>query len=147
MEKQTVTVRAKLSFPSLTKLLTFKGTPTDKYGVQLANLSGPAVEKLEELGIEVRTKTDDPYERGQFIECKSQFPMDNSGKYPVLLEADGKTWFEGEPEQIGYGTVVRATVRTYTSRDGDVKPSLVKMAIEELVKPEVETSDADEEVL
>lgn len=146
MENQTVTVRAKLSFPSLDQELTFKGAPTGKYGVQLANLSGPAVEKLEELGIATKSKPDDKYERGQFIECKSNFPMDNSGKYPILLEADGKTRFEGETNSIGYGTVVRATLRTYNTPDGP-KPSLVKMAIEELVEPEVSLDDAEQEVL
>jgi hypothetical protein len=146
MENQTVTVRARLAFPSLDQELTYKGAPTGKYGVQLANLSGPAVEKLEELGITIKSKADDKYERGQFIECKSKFPMDNSGKYPVLFEADGKTHFEGHTSSIGYGTVVRATIRPYPTQDG-AKPSLVKMAIEELVTPEVETSDEEGEVL
>lgn len=146
MENQTVTIRAKVSFPSLDQQLTYQGRPTGKYGVQLANLSGPAVEKLEELGIFVKSKADDKYERGQFIECKSQYPMDNSGKYPILMEADGKTRFEGMPSQIGYGTVVRATIRPYKTQDG-TKPSLVKLAVEELVEPEVSTSDDESEVL
>jgi hypothetical protein len=114
--------------------------------VQLANLSGPAVEKLEELGVTLKSKADDQYERGQFIECKSKFPMDNSGKYPLIYEADGKTVFEDATSSIGYGTVVRATIRPYSTPDG-VKPSLVRLAIEELKRPEVAQSDEEDVVL
>lgn len=146
MENQTVTVRGKISFPSLTEETLFKGKPTGKYSVQIANLSSAAVEKLEELGIDVKVKPDDKFERGQFIECKSKFPIDNSGKYAMLFEADGKTKIECAPEQIGYGSVVRATIRPYQTGDG-AKPSLVKMAVEELVEPEVSVEDEGEEVL
>jgi len=148
MENQTVTVRAKVSFPSLTQQIMFKGAPTGKYGVQLTNLSAPAVEKLEELGIQLKSKPDDKYERGQFMDCKSQFPIDNSGKYAKLFEADRKTKFEGSPEEIGYGSVVLATVRPFTGRDGVVRPSVVSLAVEELITPEATLSeDGTEEVL
>ena len=143
MENNTVTIRAKISFPSLTEETLFKGKPTGKYSVQLANLSQPAVEKLEELGITVKVKPDDKFERGQFIECKSNFPISNDGKYPMLYEADGKTKLECSADQVGYGSVVRATIRPYNSNDG-VKPSLVKMSIEELVEPEVAVEEEGE---
>lgn len=147
MENNTVTIRAKVSFPSLVDQITYRGAPTGKYGVQLANLSAPAVEKLEELGIEVKTKPDDKYERGQFLECKSQFPINNEGKYAMLFEADRKTKFEGSPSQIGYGSVVLATIRPFQGKDGVVRPSLVKLAVEELVEPEVTAADDGGEIL
>lgn len=144
MDNNTVTVRAKLAFPSLVEHILYKGAPTNKYGVQLANLSGPAVERLEALGVDVKFKDDD-YGRGQFIDCKSKFPIDNSGKYPMLYEADGKTLFEESPEVIGYGSTVRATIKAYTGSDGLVRPSINKLVIEELVRPEINVDD--EEVL
>lgn len=143
MENNFVTVRATVSFPSLIDELTFKGSPTGKYGVQLANLSERAIERLEELGIELKQKPDDPYARGRFIECKSQFTLDNSGRFKILFEDDGKTPFEGNPRDIGKGSIVRAKVKAYKSGDGVVRPSLVNMAIEELVYPEV-TANNDE---
>ena len=142
MENQIVTVRATVSFPSLVDEITYRGAPTGKYGVQLTNLSERAIERLEELGIELKQKPDDKYARGKFVECKSQYPIDNSGRFKILFEDDGKTPFEGNPREIGYGSVVRAKVKAYKARDGVVRPSQVSMSIEELVQPEV-TADED----
>ena len=148
MENQIVQLRATISFPSLVDQLVFNKAPTGKYGVQLTNLSDRAIERLEELGVETKQKPDDKYARGRFIECKSQYPIDNSGKFNILFEDDGKTPFESSPREIGYGTVVRARVKAYKGRDGVTRPSLVSMAIEELVKPEVSVDEgALEEVL
>ena len=142
MENQIVTVRATVSFPSLVDEITYRGAPTGKYGVQLTNLSERAIERLEELGIELKQKPDDKYARGKFVECKSQYPIDNSGRFKILFEDDGKTPFEGNPREIGYGSVVRAKVKAYKGRDGVARPSLVSLSIEELVQPEV-TADED----
>lgn len=142
MENQIVNIRATVSFPSLVDEITYRGAPTGKYGVQLTNLSERAIERLEELGVELKQKPDDKYARGRFIECKSQYPIDNSGKFKILFEDDGKTPFEGNPRDIGYGSVVRAKVKAYKGRDGVSRPSLVSMSIEELVQPEV-TADED----
>lgn len=142
MENQIVTLRATVSFPSLVDEITYRGAPTGKYGVQLTNLSERAIERLEELGIQLKQKADDKYARGKFVECKSQYPIDNSGRFKILFEDDGKTPFEGNPREIGYGSVVRAKVKAYKARDGVVRPSLVSLAIEELVQPEV-TADED----
>ena len=141
MENQIVNLRATISFPSLVDEITYRGAPTGKYGVQLTNLSERAIEKLEELGVETKQKPDDKYARGQFIECKSQYPIDNSGKFNILFEDDGKTPFEGNPRDIGYGSIVRAKVKAYKGRDGVVRPSLVSMSVEELVQPEVTADD------
>jgi hypothetical protein len=145
INNDTVTIRATVSFPALDVFETFKGQPTDKYGVQLANLSGPAVERLEELGIDVKFKDDD-LNRGQFIHCRSQFPITNGGRFNILFEADGRTPFEGLPSDIGYGSVVKAKIKTYTTKQGDAKPSIVALIVEELAKPETQDF-ADEEVL
>ena len=142
MENQIVTLRATVSFPSLVDEITYRGAPTGKYGVQLTNLSERAIERLEELGIELKQKPDDKYARGKFVECKSQYPIDNSGRFKILFEDDGKTPFEGNPREIGYGSVVRAKVKAYKGRDGVARPSLVSLSIEELVQPEV-TADED----
>ena len=65
-----------------------------------------------------------------------------------MFEDDGKTPFEGNPRDIGYGSIVRARVKAYKGRDGVVRPSLVSMSVEELVQPEVTADDdATAEVL
>lgn len=140
MENPTVSVRAIISFPSLEQEIRFKGAPTGKYGTQLSNLSEAAVERLESLGVTMKSKPDDAYSRGQFIECKSQYPFNNNGKYPVLLNEDG-TEFDGNPASIGYGTEVIAKVRAFKGKDGVVRPSLVNMKIVDLVTPEASVSD------
>jgi hypothetical protein len=146
MDNNMVTVRAVVSFPNLTTV----DQLSQKYSIQLGNLSGPAVEKLEELGMTVKNK-DDAYNRGDFIECKSKFPIDNSGKYGILYEADGKTPFEDAPTAIGAGSVVRATLKTYAwtapGNKSGVGAHLVKLVVEELAKPEATLSSAEEEVL
>ena len=43
-----------------------------KYQVDLCNLTDPQVQRLEEEGIQVRTKNDD---RGYFVTSKSRFPI------------------------------------------------------------------------
>ena len=86
--------------------------------------------------------------RLETVEMLLSMPIDNSGKFNILFEDDGKTPFEGSPREIGYGTVVRARVKAYKGRDGVTRPSLVSMAIEELAKPEVSVDeDATAEVL
>ena len=144
MDNPTVTMRAVVSFPSLTQQIQYKGAPTGKYGLQLTQLSDAAVDRLSDLGVDTKFKDDD-YGRGRFVDVKSKFVMDNSGKYPLLYEADGKTLFEDSADAIGYGSTVRATIRAYRGGDGVVRPSLVKLCVEDLVRPEVATED--EEVL
>ena len=47
---------------------------SNKFQVDLCNLSDNAVKALESLGIEVRKREDKP-EKGFFITCKSTIPM------------------------------------------------------------------------
>lgn len=65
-----------LFWPSL-----YEVNPTsNKYQVDLVNLNPKQVEKLESLGVDVRTKDD---ERGFFVTCKSKYeitPYDSNGE-------------------------------------------------------------------
>lgn len=65
-----------LFWPSL-----YEVNPTsNKYQVDIVNLNAKQVEKLESLGIDVRSKDD---ERGFFVTCKSKYeivPYDPSGE-------------------------------------------------------------------
>ena len=147
ISNDTVTVRAKVSFPSLVDEILYQGAPTGKYGLQLASLSGPAVEKLQELGITTKRKEADAYERGDFVDCKSSFKIHNEGRFNMLFEADGVTPFEGSPRDIGYGSIVRAKIKPYTSRAGTILPSLVALSVEELAVAENASGAKDEVVL
>lgn len=104
MESNLVKIKATVAFPSMTRLEEMSG----KYSVQLANLSGPAVEKLEELGMSVKFKEDD-YGRGQFITCTSKYPIDNS-KFPTVVDDQGLPL---DPDLVGPGSKVEVLLKTY----------------------------------
>lgn len=57
-----------LYWPSLYEI----NTTSKKYQVDLVNLNAKQIEKLESLGVEVRTKEDD---RGFFVTCKSNYEI------------------------------------------------------------------------
>lgn len=69
MDNNLVKIKATVAFPSMTRLEEM----SQKYSVQLANLSSAAVDRLESLGMNVKFKEDD-YGRGQFITCTSKYP-------------------------------------------------------------------------
>lgn len=54
-----------------------------KFQVDLSNLSGPAVAKLSELGVKIRTKND---ERGNFVTSKSLYPIKATDKDGLALD-------------------------------------------------------------
>lgn len=127
LDNQSVTIRATVAFPNLEREDSMAG----KYTVQLANLSDAAVEKLEELGIKVSFKDGDKYERGNFITCKSKFPI-------IPKDVDGNS-FEGMTERVGYGSVVRAALKPVEWKMGGrsgVSPRIQFMVIDRLVEPE-----------
>lgn len=127
VNNESVTIRATIAFPNLEREDSMAG----KYTVQLANLSDAAVEKLEELGIKVSFKDGDKYERGNFITCKSKFPI-------IPKDVDGNS-FEGMTERVGYGSVVRAALKPVEWKMGGragVSPRLQFMVIDRLVEPE-----------
>jgi len=112
---------------------------SNKYQVDLCNLSAAAVKALEGMGIEVRTKDD----KGAYITCKSQNPIrayDESG-----LEMTGVI--------VGNGSKAIAVIGSYSwtwkNKEG-VSPSLKKLVIEELVsyeEPDAVTVDDNDEIL
>jgi hypothetical protein len=130
IDNQSVTIRGTVAFPNLEREDSMAG----KYTVQLANLSDAAVEKLEELGIKVSFKDGDKYERGNFITCKSKFPI-------IPKDVDGNS-FEGMTDRVGYGSVVRAALKPVEWKMGGrsgVSPRIQFMVIDKLVEPEVST--------
>jgi len=133
LNNESVTIRGTVAFPNLEREDSMAG----KYTVQLANLSDAAVEKLEELGVKVSFKDGDKYERGNFITCKSKFPI-------IPKDVDGNS-FEGMTERVGYGSVVRAAVKPIEWKMGGrsgVSPRIQFMVIDKLVEPEVSTGGA-----
>lgn len=127
VNNESVTIRGTIAFPNLER----EDSMASKYTVQLANLSDAAVEKLEELGIKVSFKDGDKYERGNFITCKSKFPI-------IPKDVDGNS-FEGMTERVGYGSVVRAALKPVEWKMGGrsgVSPRLQFMVIDRLVEPE-----------
>jgi hypothetical protein len=133
LNNESVTIRGTVAFPNLEREDSMAG----KYTVQLANLSDAAVEKLEELGVKVSFKDGDKYERGNFITCKSKFPI-------IPKDVDGNS-FEGMTERVGYGSVVRAAIKPIEWKMGGrsgVSPRIQFMVIDKLVEPEVSTGGA-----
>lgn len=113
---------------------------SQKYQVELCNLSDNAVKALEGLGLEVRKREDKP-EKGFFITCKSKIPM-------KVFDSSGNSL---ENTAIGNGSVATAIVGAYDwawKNKKGLSPSMTKMVIETLVNYEEEASPEDsEEVL
>lgn len=108
-----------------------------KYQVDLCNLSDPAVQAIESLGVSVRQKDD----KGYFITCKSNKP----------IRAYDKNGDEIEGVSIGNGSKAIAMVGFYEwnwKNKAGVSPSLKKLVIDELVTYEgaetIESFDDDE---
>jgi len=133
----TFSVRATLSFPNLET----KDRMSEKFSVQLANLSPAAVERFEESDIRVNNK-DDAYGRGDFVTCKSKFPI-------IPVSEDGES-FEGRTGNIGYGSEVIAVIKPvaweYAGKRGTTA-RIVKLTVTKLVAPESADVAGDDEVL
>ena len=138
MDNNQVKIKATVAFPSLTRVDQMSG----KYSVQLANLSSAAVEKLEELGMSPKFK-EDAYNRGQFIECKSKFPIDNS-KFKTVLDSEGLPL---DPDTVGPGSKVEVLLKTYDWSMGGksgVGARIVKLVVTELAQSESVADVADD---
>lgn len=138
MENNQVKIKATVSFPSLTRVDQMSG----KYTIQLGNLSSAAVEKLEELGVNPKFK-EDSYNRGQFIECKSKYPIDNS-KFRTVMDSEG---LPIDPESVGPGSKVEALLRTYDWSMGGssgVGTRVIKLIVTELAQAETLASEGDD---
>jgi hypothetical protein len=95
---------------------------SQRYQVDLCNLSDKAVQALEQAGIEVKNKDG----KGYYITCKS--------KRPMAAYDDGGTPLEGDI--LGNGSKAAAIVEPYSwswkGKQG-VSPSLRRLVITELV--------------
>lgn len=108
-----------------------------KYQVNLCDLSDPAVQALQEMGIEVKEKEG----QGKYITCKSAKPL-------RAFDEEGK---EIE-EDIGNGSKAKAIISSYEwkyKNKKGVSPSLKKLVITDLVMFAGGTGGkiADDEVL
>lgn len=135
----TDTQRVKIKADIMWAFLDRKNDMSGKYQVDLCNLTDPAVQALESMGLAVRFKDG----KGNFITCKSNNTIIPHGK-------DGDTL---EGVAIGNGSKAVALVGAYEwswkNKQG-VSPSLKKLVIEEIVSYEgVSTSpdSDDDEVL
>lgn len=118
MNTEAVKVKAEVMWAFLNKPNEMSG----KYQVDLCNLSEKAVDALEGLGIEVKTKEG----KGRYITCKSQ--------RPITAYDDGGSLLEGDI--LGNGSKAAAVITPYEwafkGKKG-VSPSLRKMVVTELV--------------
>lgn len=132
--KEKIVVKAVLAFPYL-----HREDDNGKYSLQLCNLSQSAAAKLEEMGVPVKQKDEDKFERGYYIQATSKFPFKPVDEDGLPLDAS----------TIGYGSVVRASVTTYdwTYRNkSGTSPRILHLVIDELVEPEdaVDLDDFEE---
>jgi len=130
--------RVKLKADVMWAFLDRQNEMSQKYQVDLCNLSDAAVEALEGMGIGVRQKDD----KGYFITCKSSNPI-------KAFDRDGDV-IEGI--SIGNGSKAVAMVGSYEwnwKNKAGVSPSLKKLVITDLVSyegadPELVNGDDDE---
>lgn len=115
---------------------------SQKYTIDLCNLSDNAVKALEEFGINVLKREDKP-EKGFYITCKSTLPI-------KLFDSSGKDLSD---VAIGNGSTVTAVVSKYPwkyQRKEGWSPSLSKGVVDNLVVYTADNStsvEAEEEVL
>ena len=112
---------------------------SNKFQVDLCNLSDNAVKALESLGLEVRKREDKP-EKGFYITCKSTVPM-------KVFDASGN---DLSTVAIGNGSTATAVVGAYEwswKNKKGVSPSMTKLVIDSLVAYEADAEEAEEEVL
>ena len=111
--------------------LTTQNDLSGKFQLDLCNLSDAAVEKLQSIGLQVRTRDDKP-EQGQFISPKSNLAIryyDTSGD-----DITGVL--------VGNGSKVKAVISAYDWTFKNKKgrsPSLKKLVITELVEFDAES--------
>lgn len=132
MNAEAVKVKAEVMWAFLNKPNEMSG----KYQVDLCNLSDKAVDALEEMGIEVKTKEG----KGKYITCKSQ--------RPIAAYDDGGSLLEGDI--LGNGSKAAAVITPYAwsfkGKKG-VSPSLRKMVVTELVAYSGGGADIDDDDL
>ena len=110
-----------------------------KYQVNLTNLSASQIEALEEAGLAVRTKEEQP-EMGTFITASSQYPI-------KVVDTDGNLI----DDLIGNGSVADVLFDTYSGKN-KFGPycgiSVKKLVVTDLVAYESKVTDDEvEEIL
>ena len=135
-DAKPVTVKATVMWCNHNKL----NEMSNKYQLELTNLSENAVKALESLGLEVRKREDKP-EKGFYITCKSVRQMDK------IFDKTGASLID---VAIGNGSTGTAVVGTYDwafKNKKGLSASLIKMTIDNLVAYDAEDTPVTEEAL
>ena len=114
---EAVKIKANVMWAFMTRV----NEMSNKYQLDLTNLSDAAVKALEEMGIEVKEKEG----HGKYITCKSAKPI-------RAFDEEGK---EIE-EDVGNGSKAKAIISSYEwkyKNKKGVSPSLKKLVITDLV--------------
>jgi len=135
-DAKPVTVKATVMWCNHNKI----NEMSEKYQLELTNLSDNAVKALESIGLEVRKREDKP-EKGFYITCKSVRQMDK------IFDKTGASLID---VAIGNGSTGTAVVGTYEwafKNKKGLSASLIKMTIDNLVSYDAEDSPVTEEAL
>ena len=135
-DAKPVTVKATVMWCNHNKI----NEMSEKYQLELTNLSDNAVKALEGIGLEVRKREDKP-EKGFYITCKSVRQMDK------IFDKTGASLID---VAIGNGSSGTAVVGTYEwafKNKKGLSASLIKMTIDNLVAYDAEDSPVTEEAL
>ena len=123
MEEQVrIKIKADVYWAQLNKI----NEMSNKYQVNLCNLSDAAVEALEAMGVSVNIGEDKKADMGRFITCKSNNPI-------RAYDTDG----DEISELIGNGSKAKAVVGSYEwkyKNKKGISPSLKKLVITNLVE-------------
>jgi hypothetical protein len=135
-DAKPVTVKATVMWCNHNKL----NEMSNKYQLELTNLSENAVKALEGIGLEVRKREDKP-EKGFYITCKSVRQMDK------IFDKTGASLID---VSIGNGSTGTAIVGAYDwafKNKKGLSASLIKMTIDNLVAYDAEDTPVTEEAL
>ena len=135
-DAKPVTVKATVMWCNHNKL----NEMSNKFQLELTNLSENAVKALEGIGLEVRKREDKP-EKGFYITCKSVRQMDK------IFDKTGASLID---VAIGNGSTGTAVVGTYDwsfKNKKGLSASLIKMTIDNLVAYDAEDTPVTEEAL
>ena len=135
-DAKPVTIKATVMWCNHNKL----NEMSNKYQLELTNLSENAVKALEGIGLEVRKREDKP-EKGFYITCKSVRQMDK------IFDKTGASLID---VSIGNGSTGTAIVGAYDwafKNKKGLSASLIKMTIDNLVAYDAEDTPVTEEAL
>ena len=129
MSDTPIVVQGELHWPFLSR----KNEMSNKFQVDVGQLSEAAVNALGMMGLSVKNKGD---ERGSFITCGSQFAI-------PAYNTDGQ---EIDGEVVGNGTKAKVAVGffdwNFKGKEGR-SPAIRRLVVTDLVKYEAETVDVD----